>query len=521
MRKFLVLHPILFAVFPLVFLYAHNATQMTLGVIVVPMVIVLGFTLCSYILLTLFIKDYLKRGLVLSLFLLLFFSYGHVVHALPDFRLSIGKIDLGPDVLVFPIWCVLQFIGTYLCIGTRRDLRVMTRWLNAIAAILVAVQVIRGAYALATRPEVGDIPQIAAVDAPPTSELPDIYYIIIDGYGRSDVLERIYNYDNSVFLDFLREHGFQVAEKGRANYCQTLLSLASTLNLDYLPRLATLDRRSKDRRPAHELLKNNRVFDFVKRSGYTLVAFASGYEYTEFADVDFYLTPGLTLSEFNNVLLTTTPIPFVLRWGKTQYDLHRNRINYMLAKLPYVQEGTSPRFIFAHLLGPHPPFVFGPNGEPVARQRLFNYSDGSYYYQEGGNYDEYIAGYSGQITHLTRRLQGMIETILSQAKESPPVIILQADHGPGSTLHWYDLTITDVQERFGILNAYLLPGADEDLIENGITPVNTFRLVFNQYFGTDFELLPNRTYYTTWSRPYHFFDVTNPDSLPDFPGDLQ
>jgi hypothetical protein len=33
------------------------------------------------------------------------------------------------------------------------------------------------------------------------NEPPDIYYIILDGYGRSDVLKNEYGYDNSDFLN--------------------------------------------------------------------------------------------------------------------------------------------------------------------------------------------------------------------------------------------------------------------------------------------------------------------------------
>jgi len=521
MKKLPVPHPFLFAVFPVLFLYAHNATLIPPGEIVMPLVIVTGFSLCTTLLLTLLVRDRMKCAVILSLFLLLFFSYGHVIRALPNFHFTVKSLNLGPDEFVFPVWCGLLFLGTYATIGTRRSLHTLTRVLNVAAVVLVTIQLAGAMYAFASRPTTAVVRQITTADSAHAQVLPDIYYIVLDGYGRADVLKEIYNYDNSEFLDFLQEKGFQVANDSRANYCQTTLSLASTLNLDYLHRLAYFDRRSKDRRPVTQWLKSNRVFDLVKHHGYTLVAFASGYTATEFTDADSYLSPGLTLSEFNNILLTTTPLPFVLRMGKTQYDLHRERISYILAKLPHVDEGASPRLVFAHIIAPHPPFVFGKNGEPVARKRLFNFSDGSYYYAEGGAFDEYVNGYRNQVAYVNRRLRTTIDGILSDAKDNPPVIILQGDHGPGAYLDWYNLPQTNLKERFSILNAYYLPRAHDDLIYNEISPVNTFRIIFNQYLGAKLQLLPDECYYTTWSRPYHFFNVTDPERLPPFPGELE
>src|SRR5215211_254514 len=63
---------------------------------------------------------------------------------------------------------------------------------------------------------------------------PDIYYIILDGYGRQDVLEEVYGYRNEEFLSYLRSRGFFVADEAHSNYIQTPLSLSSSLNFDYI-----------------------------------------------------------------------------------------------------------------------------------------------------------------------------------------------------------------------------------------------------------------------------------------------
>jgi hypothetical protein len=96
----------------------------------------------------------------------------------------------------------------------------------------------------------------------------------------------------------------------------------------------------------------------------------------------------------------------------------------------------------------------------------------------------------------------------------PPIIIVQSDEGPyPDFLDGFEWTETsgsdvDLRTKTGILSAYYLPGTEEGILYPSITPVNSFRLVFNLYFGTDLDLLPDRCYY--WSaRQYGFIDVTD------------
>ncbi len=43
-----------------------------------------------------------------------------------------------------------------------------------------------------------------------------------------------------------------------------------------------------------------------------------------------------------------------------------------------------------------------------------------------------------------------------------------------------------------------------------ITPVNTFRIVFNEYFGADFELLEDRSFtYPDLDHVYDFYEITD------------
>jgi len=55
-----------------------------------------------------------------------------------------------------------------------------------------------------------------------------------------------------------------------------------------------------------------------------------------------------------------------------------------------------------------------------------------------------------------------------------------------------------------------LPGVSHDAVDADHTPVNTFRLVFNEYFGAAYPMLENRSFwFEDAQRPYHTLDVTD------------
>jgi hypothetical protein len=119
----------------------------------------------------------------------------------------------------------------------------------------------------------------------------------------------------------------------------------------------------------------------------------------------------------------------------------------------------------------------------------------------------YVRGYRGQAVYIIRRIEEVIDQVLARSKV-PPILILQSDHGSGLRLNMQSKERTDLRERMGILNAYCFPNRDHRGPYQDITPVNSFRVVFNTSFGARFEVLSDRSNYSTWSEPYQFLDVT-------------
>jgi hypothetical protein len=347
---------------------------------------------------------------------------------------------------------------------------------------------------------------------------PDIYYIILDGYGRQDVLEQVYGFDNDEFISYLELRGFFIADMAHSNYVQTPLSLSSSLNFDYINFSKTYaGSRSINRLPLFDLLRDSRARTLLEDAGYRFVATSSGYPFTEFTDADVYLSPYLpTLNELERFHLSTTaldalistdtPLGNSLRYylPLPGYEASRQRIIYSLKELTHIPELSGPKFVFVHIVGPHPPFVLNHLGEAVNPTRPYLAGDGEAF---GGAPAEYQQQYIEQLIFINTQMQIAIDSILEKSPH-PPIILIQGDHGPGSLLARDSVDRTCLLERSAILNAYYLPDSFPALSRD-ISPINSFRVILNTYFGANLDLLPNHTYFSPQSWPYDFTDITD------------
>ena len=515
MRKPPVIHPFLGAIFPVIFLYSHNMDQVWIGETIVPLLLCASSALILWVLLRLFFRDSMKAGLMVTFLIFLNFSYGHF------FRMTVGLelwgVLIAKHKYLVPVIGIISAAVFLLVWKSRRNFQKLTAIMNAAAVVLIVVPVAMTAYGIASE-NTGKVEiRIDTTEPQKPLRYPDIYYIILDGYARADILEDLYQYDNDEFLDYLTQKGFYIAERSRANYAQTHLSLASSLNLVHLNDLAEkLGLESSNKKRLFGMIKENEVANFLKKRGYSFVAFSSGYSATEIRNADFYYNPPLwSRSEFQNILFSGTLIEVVperlLTRTSISFAMHRNRILYILDNLSKVREMKPPVFVFAHVMAPHPPFVFGEHGEPIESGRNFSLADGSEFMSQG-NKSEYMVNYIRQLMFINSRIRKTIDDILSSSPE-PPIIILQSDHGPGSMLDWEEPVNTDFEERMSILNALYLPIDGHHELYQEITPVNSFRVIFNYYFGTELELLDDRSYFSSIYYPYKFMDVSPEEDI--------
>ena len=493
------LHPLLFAAYPVLFLFAANIReQLSLEPMFGPLLLATGGTVVVLLVLRLVFRDWLRAGLATSVIVGLFFSYGHVRTA------TSAMVEGGVrQRYLLAAWGLILVIGFVIAWRLRpRALNTANTALNIAAGVLFVINAIPIVGFQLNGLTAGDAVAagpLASADAASVSRRPDIYYIIPDRYSSADTLDKVYGFDNSAFLEELESRGFYVARESDANYLKTSLSLTSSLNMDYLD-VETLSAEAEspdDLKPVYRRLGSGQgVQNYLKALGYTYVHLGSRYQLSASNSAADLVVRYSEESEFTNVLAETTLLsaasaifpeqevdPYLNAWRYTNYQFEQTE---RLAAQP------GPKFVLVHLGMPHPPFVHDAecNFVPEAQQR------------ERGR----PAGFVGMVKCANTKLLDLIDTLQSGPEENHPVIILQADEGqyPAELTQaseqgrWDEATPDELREKYGILNAYYLPGTDYEGLYQTITPVNSFRVVFNNYFDAGLELLPDRVY-----APFH------------------
>jgi hypothetical protein len=521
-RNSLIFHPILWALYPPLSLLARNIEQLAPGTAVRSLLA--SLLLVGVVLITSrwVLRDWHKAGIFSSLFIIAFFSYGHVYALIEDLQLF--GFNLGRHRFLGPLYLLLLG-GLLAALWRSRNIRRATRALNWIGLLMVLLPLFQiASYTaesrLAAQKLQREAPttELADVRLPQGQTPPDIYYIILDTYTRGDVLAEQFGFDNSPFLDALEERGFVIAGCSQSNYSSTALSLTSTLNMSYLPEM---DERfappNTNERDLYPYLWNNRVMRALEDLGYQTIAFDSGYSPTGLQQADVYYSQDIDLmgilladgiNPYESMLLTTSAGMFVYELSpylpgqvqkflalETAYVVHRNRILYTLNRLERLGSLEGPKFVFVHILAPHNPFVFGPNGEYLERQTPFTLNDD----REVIAMEDYINGYLGQVQYLNQRMLTAIDKILAESAQ-PPVILMQGDHGvPRLKTH-----------QNAILSAYLLPQGNSALYET-ISPVNSFRVIFNAYFGGNLSQLEDSSCASTSAAPFDCVPLADPN----------
>jgi len=460
-------HALLFAVFPILFLYTHNISQTSASQVLLPMLFSVAGALVLWALLSLLLKSTLKAGLATTLFVILFFSYGRFYDLLEKWGFFVPSHGiLLPGILLVWGYCV------YFIKITRRDFKNTTKVLNVLAVVLILVNVVSIGYYQVTKPRLSaSESQIMSDNSTQANTLPDIYYIILDEYAHPDTMAQYYNYDDSQFINYLTNKGFFVALGSKTETGQTERSIASSLNMEWLPVDAPTE-------VAYQEIADSKVADVLRSQGYKYVYMGSDFDtgrYRVNADLyyDFYQSGGSSaVSDFSRMLWNTTMLrPFYDHLTGGEYSsYHRQSEIESLEQLKKMPDIEGPKFVFAHLMLPHEPFVFGPNGEYIDPSNWSNYQDKQFY--------------RGQYIFTNMQIEGVISALLGKSR-TPPIIIIQSDHGirpyhPGIQVG------SDEWQK--ILNAYYLPDNGKEALYDSISPVDSFRLIFDLYFDADYEL---------------------------------
>jgi hypothetical protein len=491
------LHPFLFAIYPILALLAFNIAEVDFSSGLRPLVLSLIVAGLLVLIFYLVYRDWRRTALISTIILILFFSYGHIYLLLKG--VEVGGFYLFRHRTLIPIWIVLATLAIWW--ASRRSINItpVTYTLNIVGLFLLILPVIQlvSFFVYSQVSQTNAEKNTSALNLKVGDQPPDIYYIILDGYGRSDLLKSQFGYDNSDFLNSLRDQGFFVADCAQSNYAQTQLSLASSLNFNYIDALSNrFVPGSDDRGGLDVLIHHGLVRQSLEKAGYTTVAFATGFLATELSDADYFLGPQRSigeLNEFESLLMETTFARLIQdsnRFGmeNSGSELYRERTLFTLDKLDKLSYIKGPKFVFVHLVIPHPPYVFGPTGGPVEAADV-----GTTRTQQGASH------YRDQAFYVSNRMKEIVPKIIANSAR-PPIIVIQGDHGP--------TVPSGPQARMRNLNVYFLPGANKSLYST-ITPVNTFRVIFNNYFGQNLQLLNDVSLYSDYEDPFNFKVIPN------------
>ncbi len=443
-------------------------------------------------------KEASKAGILVSFILFLFYFYEAIQAGIAGYVL--GDIVLRHDPNLFWSYGVIFTLFTFGLLFWDEKFKKTTEFLNVMSVVLIAFP-LYGFVSHKIASPGGDLfsPTQADQAAIPdnfqhTGPKPDIYYIILDGYLRDDVMNKYWDFDNSEFINFLTNTGFYVAPKSRSNYPNTGFSLASSLNMEYLPINLQVDTaRNFNNIPFIEAIRDNRVVSFLKSMGYLYVHLSDDAAESKMAgQADIVITNRNYVSLFSQYLLNKTILKNLKFDSLNAIQTKKENIIYGFKELEKIPENDKPTFTFAHFLMPHGPQAFDKNGNSPT--------------QSDNSPDKYF----GEILYANKKIRYLVNHILANS-ETPPIILIQGDHG-------YLVASSNrpdaeqAKKSFSNLNAYFIPGK-EKLYET-ISPVNSFRWIFDHYFGTKFGLLEDKSYFpVTYTKMRKFISVPSEDLL--------
>ena len=274
------------------------------------------------------------------------------------------------------LWGVVVVVTFILAARASARLPQATAGLNVFAIVLVviaAATILPYEIARARREPVAHAaPVVTGSDAAPGR---DIYFLVFDRYGSADAIERRFDITGNDLYGWLEERGFHVPSSSHANYRATDFSLAATLNMQLLDNLTReVGRDSDDRTAAQDMIREHEVGRFLKSQGYRYYQIGSWYGPSRSIEIaDENLVYGVA-SEFESVLndLTITPaidrVRGVVSPEPTFRDRHREGTLFAFRQLRRVATAPGPKFVFAHILLPHDPYVFKADGSPLSEE---------------------------------------------------------------------------------------------------------------------------------------------------------
>ena len=461
--KHLIIFPFLLAFFPSWILILKNYDELIFQDILISLAIV-SVSIIIWIVIRKIIKNGNKAALITGVGVVFFFYFGYVQDALKGILVS--NIPVNKTSILVPISIIIFIILTVYFIKSKNNFESIIKIANVVSITLILVVCVQFI-----------IPGASA-------EKPNVYHIILDEYTDNEILTKKFGYNNEKFLEFLNNNGFYMHDKLFSTFGSTVKELNVILNMEYPKKLRWM---SED----YESLNNNKVMSIFSNQDYSVIETNSMMRWKNFSDVDTKLCYDTNFinSEFLDQVLGKSIIRYFLE--KYQQDTRRDTVRCTFDVLNEITLKTDgPKYVFSHVYVPHPPFLFGPNGENVIPDRREISGLQSW---------ENPQGYVNQLIYATNEITVVIKNIVKNDPNA--IIIVQGDTGTLTGTDISKKTMKEIYQAHSILYAVRIPDVEDS---DYMIPVNTYRIIFNNYFNMNYDYLE-----------YHSYLVDNDSNMED------
>jgi hypothetical protein len=499
---------------PLFFLlYQHNRLffLVSLHKILFPFWMMVGVSLLLYGLIWLVNRSVAKTGMIVFFIMLVLFYYGFLYFLIDKF---LGSRLASHYTILFLLTCVGIVFFLFFVLKSERQLNKLNGYLSILMLLLVIVEV--GVLVVNFYQYKKDKNLIYSNwvlsdnyrNVPLTdSAKPDIYFIVFDEYTNSSVLKEKWGFDNSGIDNWLKTQGFYVAGGGNSNYNTTPYSVAATLNMDYLPlQKCPAAINHKYILQSIRSLSKNQVMEILKKEGYSIHFKAPFENDLEKNDSIHFFEQHPFLSFYNSCLfyhiktrmwrsmdmsfmipkkIQAISFAYTDKLKQRYCEMCVNDTEMQLTQIKSTVDQNirrAPKFVYGHLMITHNPHQFNADGN---KKTITEMTDG---YYKKRNFKE---TYTSQVAAANKTIRDMVSLIKEKGRKNT-IIILQGDHG------FRYLPDADRRYNFANFHAVCFPDSNYQFLYDSISPVNTFRVVFNHFFKQEYPLLKDSSVYLNY-----------------------
>jgi len=476
MDKLLLWHPLLFLIIFVIMPFTQYAGLIPPAQFVMPFIVVCTFSLFLYFIIKYIVRKEDAAMAVLSPVLIVLFNYGTLYEYISSLtrgtQLKVPVLGLTTIIILFGL--IVYFVKV------KRAHEFTIKKVNKVFFIIAAALIFLNTFNITLQSfAIAKINRLSETSAIPklhlTGPLPDIYFVILDEYAAPSQMKSYFQHDMKPFVEYLNKKGFMVTEM-HTKHLSTAAIMDSRLNMeDINTRDSALSTYSLSDSLLESInilnsyeeekmirIRNNKVIGFLKSIGYRYVHMGSWFAHTQYnrlADENINCFGFQFKDELSAIIASRSilRLVFINRYFHRQAVFDAFAVMENMTVIP-----AKPKFVFAHIISPHAPYIFRANGEKLG--------------VNPGNGRSEKQLYLDQHIWVTKKVKEFVDKKLSSS-QTAPVIIIQADHGAR-------------MDRMGarhVFNAVYMPYYKGDPWPDYISSSNTFRLLLKEFWGSNLE----------------------------------